>query len=893
MLSGSERPWHPDSVKAVGRACGLPSNVGAFVGRHSDLDAVCRMLEQARLVTLVGPPGVGKSRLGTELAHLLIRGGRDVTWVDLDGVLSVEDLCRRVSVGLGVPLTGTSVDDAANRVAAALAGRSETVTFLDHVERLQPEALALLERWLSSAPEAQLVAASRRRLDVDGEQVHVLAPLDVASAVALLVELAGVERPGSDSLPRLTRICERVDCLPLALQFAAARLRIMPPEELERRLSDRWKVLRATRVAARPPHRTLEDAIRWSWEDLSLGAQTALAQLPVFRTAFTLNDAEAVVELGADGPESVLEAFQELCDRCLVQSVADGRFRLLASVAEFAEAQASHDADALAVRYVDQILARLASMNDQTDATELSEIEPDLVAIHAIALAREDQGRAALITAIALSDLAAEQGPMEFGARALLDALSHPGASFEPLDRARAAARLGHLRFRQGRFTEADRCLEDAATGADVETQARIALSRSMVEYTRGDRSLALSEAERSAELARVADCPWIESTALFGAAAMQSPAKAAALAARAVVVGRRASRSYLTRVYLNAAGAALWRGAHGEVEEWLAAFDDVVDPTHMHCLGGQAAVFKGLVKHAQGRPEEALTLFDHAWAMFSYAGAGDLCGEVHGARGHVYLLLGDCRRAEGEMDAALELLTGPRSPWPVVLPRVLRAWCLARRGDFRGAANELDGVEHSSSVLETDDQWVEEATVAVGRGLVAIERALAPVDEGGARDPSPLLDEARQRLAWATDPPSESMRFRDPQLRQLVVELRQAIDSSAGRVSAEPRVVLTVGPGGTWFEFDGEPRVDLSRRAPIRRLLTALVEHTTSGTAVLSVNTLFEAGWPGQRAQPTSAADRVYWGIKTLRNLGLRPWLTRDKDGYRLEPSLTIRDST
>lgn len=327
-----------------------PSSVGVlspardgFVGREDDLSAVVHAFDDgARLVTLVGMGGTGKTRLALELGrrenHRFVAG---VYFADLADAREPEDVERAVAKTLDVPLTPGMSDAVLN----ALIGRGQLLVILDNFEQLAETAAALVGHWVDTAPELRLLVTSRMPLRVRGERVLPLAPLDPAAGAALFrqrAEAAGGRADDDDAVAEVVRL---LDGMPLGIELAAARARLLSPRQLVERLRGRLDTLRSRSVELPARHRTLRATIRWSWDLLAPWEQAALAQLSVFDGGFTLDAAVAVLELDAwpDSPWPE-DALSELVDKSLVRLVhgprsGTPRFILLRSVQQFAADQ--------------------------------------------------------------------------------------------------------------------------------------------------------------------------------------------------------------------------------------------------------------------------------------------------------------------------------------------------------------------------------------------------------------------------------------------------------------------------------------------------------------------------------------------------------------------------
>jgi predicted ATPase/class 3 adenylate cyclase len=301
----------------------LAAERDAFVGRRQELRRIAARLDAgSRLLSVVGPGGTGKTRLVSRYARAWLGdwpGG--VYFCDLSEARGLDGICFATALALGVAL---GKDDAAAQLGHAIAGRGRCLIVLDNFEQIIPHAEASLGRWLGMAANAAFVVTSRERLQVQGEEIFELAPLPVESdAVELFTVRARLQRADFElddaNGPAIRHVVQLLDGLPLAIELAASRVRMLSPSQIAARLGDRFRLLTGARGAA-SRQATLKAAIDWSWELLEPWEQAALAQCSVFEGGFTLDAAEAVLDVGAwpDAP-SVLDVVQALVDKSLLR----------------------------------------------------------------------------------------------------------------------------------------------------------------------------------------------------------------------------------------------------------------------------------------------------------------------------------------------------------------------------------------------------------------------------------------------------------------------------------------------------------------------------------------------------------------------------------------------
>jgi predicted ATPase/DNA-binding SARP family transcriptional activator len=289
----------------------LPVALTAFVGRVAELEELTRLLDASRLLTLLGVGGAGKTRLAIELGSSVLDCFPEGVWLaDLSPVRDPARVVDEVSTAVGLPaLMGGSIT-LEERLCIHLHDR-RALLVLDNCEHLVEAAAAVAHALLTRCPQVRIVATSRERLGLGGEVPWSVPPLslppsgagdaqDVArsDAVALFCQRARSAQPGfavsaANAAP-VARICRRLDGIPLALELAAARLRILSAHQVAERLDDRFRLLTGGDRAAVPRHQTLRAAMDWSHQLLPAAEQALLPRLAVFPGSFDLAAAETV-----------------------------------------------------------------------------------------------------------------------------------------------------------------------------------------------------------------------------------------------------------------------------------------------------------------------------------------------------------------------------------------------------------------------------------------------------------------------------------------------------------------------------------------------------------------------------------------------------------------------
>ena len=317
----------------------LPVQLTGFVGRARELAEIARLLAGTRLLTLTGAGGSGKTRLALELARAEAEAGREAIWVELAPVCDPALVGERVAAAAGSREAGRSPET----LAEALRDRAALLV-LDNCEHLVDACAALVDGLLRSAPGLRILATSREPLGVAGETAWLVPPLALSTdAVQLFVERAQAAYPlfrlTDENAAAVAQICRRLDGLPLALELAAARVRVLPPEQLAARLDDVFRLLGSGSRAALPRHRTLRATIDWSYQLLAEPERVLLERLGVFACGFPLEAAEAVCSGGGIEAADVLDGLAALIDKSLVMMREDDegpRYRLLDTVRQYA-----------------------------------------------------------------------------------------------------------------------------------------------------------------------------------------------------------------------------------------------------------------------------------------------------------------------------------------------------------------------------------------------------------------------------------------------------------------------------------------------------------------------------------------------------------------------------
>ena len=517
----------------------LPVQLTSFVGREREIAEVKERLAGARLVTLTGPGGVGKTRLALEVAARVVEDVADGVWlVELSAVADAALVPQAVASALSLQ------EESGRPLSASLAQHllhKQLLFILDNCEHLADASAHLAQDLLRRCPGVRLLATSRETLGLAGEATYRVPSLSLPDprqlpgasdllhyeAVRLFADRAALSQPGfavaAHNAATLVAICRHLDGIPLAIELAAARVRALSVEAIASRLGDRFRLLAGGTRTALPRHQTLRAAMDWSYDLLPESERELLQRLAVCAGAFSLEAAQAVGAPDDGDGLGVLDLLTHLVDKSLVtvdQQASDVRYRLLETIRQYGREKLveSGGADAAARRHRDFFLALAARAEPElaraAQMTWLDRLEADHDNLRAAlewSLAQPGDD-AALRLAVALAPYWHARGYLSEG-REWLDRARAQEDPRTPSLRLRTLIAVARLAFAQDDFARTKTLMDEAlplARAADDRRSLALALGwLGHANWHVGDRAQAAVFCEESLTLARTVDDPW------------------------------------------------------------------------------------------------------------------------------------------------------------------------------------------------------------------------------------------------------------------------------------------------------------------------------------------------------------------------------------------------
>ncbi|MFE3289329.1 BTAD domain-containing putative transcriptional regulator [Rhodococcus sp. NPDC059234] len=552
----------------VPRATKLPVPRTRFVGRAAEVEAVTALLDDRPLVTLVGPGGVGKTRLAVEVCR--IRADADGPWlVDLGALTDGALLVSATAAALGLPGVGT-----VEHLAGVLSSREMLVIF-DNCEHVVAEAARVVTVLLDRCPRVRVLATSREPLDVDGEVLQEVSPMEPDAAVDLFaVRAAGVVPGwtlGEANGDAVRTICAELDGMPLGIELATAQLRVLSERQIADGLGDRFTLLQGGSRSAPPRQRGLADTIEWSYRLLDDEQSELLRRVAVFAEGFDLSGAAAMS--GAATAVAVVAPLTALVRRSLLvvlPGTSPRRYRMLQTIRAFAldkaaPAERARSEAAHRVHVLARVNAAHAALYGTHSAAIMRELSDD-----------QAEHRAALVSALAVGDahyaLELSGGLYWFWYRmgrigeglgfltAALDAVAAGRRAPEPRFLARAQSGIASLTYLTGDRAGAARAARSAAdaweVSGDAAEAARLTAWLGYFLSMDGAHDEGLDIVRRSAERARDLGSDFAEADArlVLGMVLRTSgrPAEARAALATSIAIADRIGNRW-------AVGSSIW----------------------------------------------------------------------------------------------------------------------------------------------------------------------------------------------------------------------------------------------------------------------------------------------------------------------------------------------
>ena len=726
----------------------LPKQLTSFVGRERELAVAGALLDGARLLTIVGPGGIGKTRLSLQIAADVLDAYPDGVWfIEFASIVDPGLVPKAVAQVLGLQ------EDANTPLVQALCAHVASrrlLLVLDNCEHLVEASANLADALLRAAPDIRILASSREALNVSGEQTFPLPPLALpdpescaenaarSDAGRLFVERARLRQPGfalsERNVRAVAQICARLDGIPLALELAAARVGVLTVETIAERLHDQFRLLTGGSRTALPRQQTLRALIDWSYDLLGEAEKTLFARLSVFSGGWNLPAAEDICSDCNLASGAVLDLLTALANKSLVVPDGNGaRYRMLETIRDYARDRLQERGENVAVRVrhsnyfvrlAEDAEPHLEGGQDQPAWLAQLELEHDnLRAALGWSLEGPEGAEADLRLTGALYRFWAHRGHAHEGRQWCVAALARAAKRPGTLARLKALHASGTLTWRLGDITAARSLLEQA-----------LALSRELGDRTREGRVL----------------------SNLGGVAIHQADDEAAqAFLEQAVAIHKATgNRAMEARVLNNVAALAISRGRFAESEAPLERALELSRELHNPMEEATAMSHLGVLAKRRGEFARARELHERALATAREFGVrefeleemrhlGDIAlaqGEVTAARAHFRNALAASKEIGGQHEIALCLEA-------VTMLMVEAKKCeLAAR--LCGAADALRAAIATPRAYSEQEQY--DAIVAHCRQALGEAAASAAVVAGRASSSDAAVAHA---IAWIDEP--------------------------------------------------------------------------------------------------------------------------------------------
>jgi predicted ATPase len=912
-----------------------------FIGRSRDLATLAGLLERERLVTILGPPGMGKTRLAEHHLERARAEGAVPVFCDLTDATCVDDICRLVARALDVPTSNGDSGVIVEQLGKIMAGRGALLLVLDNFEQVVTCAASTVGVWSRHAPDARILVTSRERLNLGAEVLFDLGPLslpaageDARASEAVQLFVARTRAVSHDyvltdgEVPTVAAIVRRFEGIPLAIELASARMRVLTSAEILASLG--LDVFAGNTTDAPARHASLRQAMAWSWSSLQPWEQAALGQCSVFQGGFGVGAAQAVIDLsaypGAPPPIAVLEA---LCNKSLLlryrvpEEPARARFRLYVGIHEFGREKLveREEASVAEARHARHFLAEgrawAAELEGPSAAQALCRLgveTENLLAVHRRALSRVPQTvetvTQTLEAALAFQYLFILRGPIPLMAPLLDGAL---GASHAPeiaaplraealmwrgkaraalyrraeaqtdyeqalalLDGVSEASLIGEIHVSLGwghaelmRVSDAEACFTRAVDAGDrrVRGLAHTMLSKLRWRQGRYDDAIALSETAR--DLHREGGELLRETLTTMNLGLLKG--EAGQLEEACV----HCERSFLACSALGLRRVAAFSLANWAQSEHALGRFEVAEPLYERALGalrelgdsnaqGCFSIYLGLLHDASGSLEEARACYEKAMSLTGHDGYPEAA--------IAFAALAGLAATEGRVEEARERFesaerrTLPGAPIPAIF-WVMRGHldlALARAARTGGDPGAAVAYEHSAR------RRARYAPGAEGAGA-----------EDNAGSPPPIWLGIDVRLAQIS--------LERALARHAAGELLE--QRGVARAHEHANLPLEISLVHSCFQLPGDEIVSLVGKPVLARLLLGLVEQWRRAPGVpLAVEALRKIGWPDEHVSAKAGTRRVYTAVWSLRRLGLGGVLAQQEGGYLFRADAPIR---
>jgi predicted ATPase len=913
-----------------------------FVGRQPALAELKSLFGRgARLVTVLGPGGIGKTRLVARYADLHLydysREGRGGVWFcDLTEAKNAQDIAGAVAHVLDVPLTTGSASsvDAVEQLGRSLDSRGLSLLILDNFEQATKDAQATVGRWLTLAPKAHFLVTSRVALALPGEvswhveSLALPAPEDDAKTIAateaveLFVDRARLVRPDytvTDADAHVVgELVRQLDGIPLAIELAAARMAVLPPAQLLTRLRSRFDLLAGGAPGVARRQASMRAAIDWSWQLLSAVEQSALAQCSVFHGGFTLDAAERIVVPSDPGGNAlVLDVIHALRQRSLLRvhgrmDATDGlRLGMYESIREFAaerlrESGKEDEAAGRHARYYVELGSSLVSnielVGKVGERLRLTAELDNLTAAWSWALAVRPvtlpRAELALRASLAMIPILSARGPRGADFVPIDAALRAAPKEIDPKLRVRALVARGDALRSMGRLPDALKDLEIAASLAassgDPVLEGLTLTARGRLLHFGGRLDEALDMHQRALALARSVGDRGLEARALGNIAIIYRfrarLSQGLPFAEQALAIARELGQGRLQGDMLSVI-ATMHQGEQ-RVDEARACYEQALTVTReIGDRGLEASIVGnlGTLYQELGEFDKSLTHTERALQIFRELGMPRLVGSAYGNIATLFAESGRLEEASATCRRAIEAL---RSAGDTLQEGVF----LAHLGGMQASLGFIEDARATFLAADAILKPIKDDPIAalpdIQRGH--LDLALAREAEvNGDLEAAARFRHAAQARVVAVESPTHSHPSDD--VRTTLRMLRRAIDGigtqrPAVRAGTMPADALVVSEDARVFRTPAARAVKLERRHAVRLILLKLVDHRLKAPGeALSADTLLEFGWPGERVMAEAGASRVYVALATLRKLGLRGLLVSRDGGYLLDPEVQL----